>query len=236
MSNTNGRDDSSEDQQTPARRSVLRSIGAASATAAVGVGATGTAAAASNGVGQLARANATEASARGAFDSQLGRDLLEELSEHGYIESASFDALNVGGVTAARSFSTDWVTVTEARHEAEGAVVGFVTKLENEAFDGPITVRLYPEAGIAGATAAREGEPLVLSPGYGGFRSQYDIQASGCRTCSGYEDVCNSHDCDCGRVCTEHDDMNGKYKAHTVCSDGRVDCGDCWLCCGTCGW
>lgn len=229
-------DQRSGDQQTPARRSVLRSIGAAGATAAVGAGATGTAGAASNSVGQLARSNATEMRARGAFDTTAGTELLRELSEHGYIESASFDALNVDEVTAARSFSTDWITVTEARHEEAGPVVGFVAKLENEAFDGPITVRLYPDADVAGATAERDGESVVLSPGSDGFHLQSDVEPAACSTCSGHEDICTDHDCDCGRVCPDHDDMNGKYTAHTVCSDGRVECGDCSLCCGTCGW
>ncbi|SER28174.1 hypothetical protein [Natrinema salaciae] len=236
MVTSDGSGQRSRDQQTPARRSILRSIGAAGATAAVGAGATGTAGAASNSVGQLARSNATETRAREAFETADGTALLRELSKHGYIESASYDALNVDDVTAARSFSTDWITVTEVRHDEAGAVVGFVAKLENETFDGPITVRLYPDADVAGATAERDGESVVLSPGYDGFRPQSSVEPASCNSCSGHEDICTDHDCDCGRVCTEHDDMNGKYTAHTVCSDGRVECGDCSLCCGTCGW
>ncbi|WP_247730881.1 hypothetical protein [Halovivax limisalsi] len=224
-------------EKRPARRSVLRSIGATGA-AVTGTAAAGSVAAAPDEPTAFIKTNATQSRARRAFRSERGRKLLEQLADRGHIESAEFDALRVDRVTAEQTTGLDVLTTVEAQHKEHGRVAGFVAKLESDRFDGPITVRLFPEAGIAGAVADRGGERLVLSPEYDGWTRKADAEPMDCNGCSGWTERCGSNDCDCGRYCSDYDDMNSKYLAHKTCSDGTVYCDshECWLCCTCSNW
>lgn len=236
MVGTSGNTDQTNESTT--RRSILRTMGGAGAAATTGIAATGGASAEEESPGPVAQEHGTEVSARKAFGTDLGRQLLGELSDYGYIDTPTFDALGIDTVAAEYDRGLNKLTVVELYDEDMKASPTYIARLRNSRFDGPIVVTFSPEAGVAGAMALRNGERLFLSPLYDfdGFTREA-LYPDDCRSCSSWHDFCGKNDCDCvvGSQCfDDYPDMRGSRDSHEICDYGNINCGQCTLCCTPC--
>lgn len=208
------------------RRDVLRSLGTTSTVATV----IGSAAAEeSTGLEELhhdldeAREKAKIENAKHVFTT-TGQGLLDALWDTGFIEAATFEALNIELVQVHEgNLSNNSIVVHSGVYHDNHEII-YKTQIPNGRFDSSILVTVREFSEKAGATAKLDGESYVLTDAYGEFiHISNRPRTVGCG-CTNAPECCN----EC--KCPEYDN-----EAKVYCSDGTERlCGSCWLDCSPC--
>lgn len=208
------------------RRDILKSVGATS-TLATAIGSA--AAQESSGLNDLhfnldeARRKATVENAKHVFTT-VGQGLLNTLRDSGFIEAATFEALNIESVKVHKgNLSNNFIVVHSGVYDDNHEIV-YKTQITNARFDSPILVTVREFTEKAGATANLNGESYALTEEYGEFiHVSNRPRTVGCG-CTNAPECCN--ECKCPEY---------TYEAKEYCSDGtEYHCGTCRLECSPC--
>ena len=170
-----------------------------------------------------AREKATVENAKDVFTS-TGQGLLDTLWDAGFIEAATFDALNIEIVKVHEgNLSNNSIVVHSGLYDDDHEIV-YKNQIPNTRFDSPILVTIREFSEKSGATANLDGESYALTEEYGEFiHISTRPRTVGCG-CTNATECCG--ECKCPEETTE---------AKEYCSDGtEYRCGTCRLDCEPC--